>query len=161
MSAEVSKIRLSSKNSSDRGKKSLRLWLRMLSCESLVEQDIRTKLRKIYAITLPQFDVMAELEYANTALTMTELSNKLMVSNGNITGVIDRLVREGYVKRVPSSDDRRVQLIQLTGNGLKTFKVIAMEHENWITDVFEFLSLSDMEQLTSILTSAHESLKKL
>ena len=80
-----------------RAKQSLRLWLRLLACESLVEQTVRTRLRTTFSITLPQFDVLSELERAGDPLTMSQLSQNLMVSNGNVTGVIDRLERDRYV----------------------------------------------------------------
>ena len=91
------------KAAGSRGKQSLRLWLRLLACENLIEQTVRTRLRVAFDITLPQFDVLSELEHAGNALTMSQLSQKLMVSNGNVTGVVDRLERDGLVRRRASS----------------------------------------------------------
>ena len=96
-----------------RSKQALRLWLRLLACENTVEQRLRQRLRQTFNVTLPQFDVLAELEHAGKPMTMSALSRDLMVSNGNITGVIDRLVRDGYVQRQASTTDRRVQYISL------------------------------------------------
>ena len=91
----------------ERGKQSLRAWLRLLACENLIEQHLRTRLRQDFDITLPQFDVLSELEHAGEQLTMSRLSEKLMVSNGNVTGVVDRLERDEYVIRQASPTDRR------------------------------------------------------
>jgi len=143
----------------DRGKQSLRLWLRLLTCENIIEQRIRGRLRTEFGVTLPQFDVMAALEHINEPLTMTELSNRLMVSNGNVTGVVDRLVREGYVRRVPSRRDRRVQLIQLTARGIDIFGRIASRHEQWVSESFAEFPLEDVRRLTALLSRAHEQLR--
>lgn len=140
-------------------KQPLRLWLRLLACENIIEQHIRTSLREQYGITLPQFDVLAELEYLDRPLTMTELSNRLMVSNGNVTGVVDRLVRLGYVNRLPSPEDRRVHLIQLTRQGLDAFRDMAHSHELWISEMLSGLGEEDLEQLVILLNRTHETLK--
>ena len=143
---------------SERDKQSLRLWLRLLACENIVEQQIRARLRERFGITLPQFDVMAALEHVQDPLTMTELSKRLMVSNGNVTGVVDRLVREGFVRRVPSRRDRRVQLIALTDTGLAEFRKIARCHEQWVSESFSGLPLKDVSQLTTLLSTTQERL---
>lgn len=143
-----------------RGKDSLRLWLRLLACENIIEHRLRTALRRQFDITLPQFDVLAELEYLGRPLTMTELSRRLMVSNGNVTGVVDRLVREGLVERSPSSADRRVHLIRLTCRGTEIFRRIAESHERWIADLLSGLSGEDVRRLGNMLAQVHDILKK-
>ena len=107
---------------SQRSKESIRTWLRLLSCETLIEQDIRSKFRENFKVTLPQFDVLSELERAPGKLTMSQLSKELMVSNGNITGVVDRLEKNGLVKRMRPPHDRRIQFIELTDTGASEFK---------------------------------------
>lgn len=141
------------------GKQPLRLWLRLLACENIIESRIRSALREKFGITLPQFDVLAELEYLDRPLTMTELSRRLMVSNGNVTGVVDRLVREGYVERRPSTEDRRVQLISLTPGGLRSFRNVAAQHERWVAELFSDMAEEEISQLAALLARAHESLK--
>ena len=140
-------------------RESLRLWLRLLACESMIEQYVRTKLRQEFAITLPQFDVLAELEYMGKPLTMTELSTQLMVSNGNITGVVDRLVRDNYVARLPSLSDRRVQLITLSEKGSKEFKNMALQHQNWVGDAFAELDINEIQKITNLLNKTSDKLK--
>ena len=103
----ASQLTKSDSKSASRGKESLRLWLRLLSCESIIEQRVRGRFRKHFAVTLPQFDVLSELERAKTPLTMSQLSKELMVSNGNVTGVIDRLSKTELVRRVRSQEDAR------------------------------------------------------
>jgi DNA-binding MarR family transcriptional regulator len=140
-------------------KRALRLWLRLLACESIVENRIRAHLRDSFGITLPQFEVLAELEYMKRPLTMTELSKRLMVSNGNVTGVVDRLLRDGLVARLQSGDDRRVHLIKLTDQGMETFRKMAVLHETWIAEMFGDLSEQDLGALSGLLARAHDSLK--
>ena len=125
----------------------------------MIEQYVRTKLRQEFAITLPQFDVLAELEYMGKPLTMTELSTQLMVSNGNITGVVDRLVRDNYVARLPSLSDRRVQLITLSEKGSKEFKNMALQHQNWVGDAFAELDINEIQKITNLLNKTSDKLK--
>lgn len=142
---------------SEHSKESLRTWLRMLSCETVIEQRLRTLLRESFSITLPQFDVLAELDRAGQPLTMSQLSRELMVSNGNVTGVIDRLEKTGMAKRVRAEHDRRVQYIELTPKGKKEFNKIAAHHERWLDDLLSGLSLKDMNQLQQLLLKARDS----
>jgi len=142
-----------------RGKQSLRLWLRLLGCENTIEQALRARLRETFGVTLPQFDALAELERAGRPLSMSGLSQELMVSNGNITGVVDRLVRDGYVQRLPSPDDRRVQFIALTDAGRARFDEMARGHEAWVTEMLAGLSSREMEQLTRLLKKAQRSIE--
>ena len=141
----------------NRQKESLRTWLRLLSCESIIEQQLRSVFRKQFEVTLPQFDVLSELEHASEPLTMSELSRELMVSNGNITGVIDRLVTMDLVQRKRPDHDRRVQYIQLTEKGSKEFRRMAKLHESWVGHLFTGLNLKDMRQLQSLLLKARNS----
>ena len=144
---------------SGHSKESLRLWLRLLACESMLEQYVRSNLRNEFGITLPQFDVLAELDYMKKPLTMTELSRQLMVSNGNITGVVDRLHRDAYVERLPSTKDRRVQLISLSEKGRNEFENMARQHENWIASAFEDMDVSDIKRITKLLNKTADKLK--
>ena len=146
------------KAAGSRGKQSLRLWLRLLACENLIEQTVRTRLRVAFDITLPQFDVLSELEHAGNALTMSQLSQKLMVSNGNVTGVVDRLERDGLVRRRASSTDRRVQYIELTEQGVSLFRDIASEHERWIENLLGDLSANEIKALIAGLGKAKDSI---
>lgn len=146
------------KAAGSRGKQSLRLWLRLLACENLIEQTVRARLRIAFDITLPQFDVLSELEHAGSALTMSQLSQKLMVSNGNVTGVVDRLERDGLVRRRASSTDRRVQYIELTEQGISLFRDIASEHEHWIENLLGDLSPNEIKALIAGLGKAKDSI---
>ena len=142
---------------SQRSKESIRTWLRLLSCETLIEQDIRSKFRENFKVTLPQFDVLSELEHAPDKLTMSQLSKELMVSNGNITGVVDRLEKSGLVKRTRPAHDRRIQFIELTDAGASEFKHMAGHHERWLEELFSTVSIEDMDLMQKLLLKMRES----
>jgi len=129
----------------------LRLWLRLLTCTSLIERRIRAELRERFAMTLPRFDLMAQLERAPDGLKMSELSRRLMVTGGNVTGLTDQLVSEGLVvrKRVPG--DRRAQAISLTREGRKVFRTMAEAHERWIVALMGGLSPGERDRLYALL----------
>ena len=146
-----------------RSKQSLRVWLRLLTAHNLIETQIRRRLQEQFRRTLPQFDVLAELEHAGEPQTMSQLSRQLMVSNGNLTGVVDRLERDGLVAREASKADRRVQFIQLTDSGKAQFSEMAVDHERWLTELLlesPSEQLHDMEsQLKDIIASLRNKLE--
>jgi DNA-binding MarR family transcriptional regulator len=147
----------SKEQAAEHSKESLRTWLRLLSCETVIEQQLRTLLRQNYSVTLPQFDVLSELERAGDPLTMSQLSKELMVSNGNVTGVIDRLEKTDFVKRVRGQHDRRVQYIELTAKGKNEFNKMASQHERWLADLLSELSLTEMGKLQDLLLKTRQS----
>jgi DNA-binding MarR family transcriptional regulator len=131
--------------------KSLRLWLRLLTCTLTIERRVRAQLRERFAMTLARFDLMAQLERNPDGLKMGELSHRLMVTSGNVTGLTDQLVREGLVERVVIPTDRRAFSIRLTVKGKRVFDVMAAEHESWVIEIFSGLSVSDRERLHMLL----------
>jgi len=132
-------------------KNELRLWLRLLTCTNLIEADIRRRLRDDFATTLPRFDLLAQLERAPDGMTLGELSKRMMVSNGNITGLVERLVDGGQLKRWALPTDRRVQIVALTPAGREEFSKMAAAHEDWIAEMFGELSPKDVDQLMALL----------
>jgi len=129
----------------------LRLWLRLLTCTQIVEKQVRTQLRERFDTTLPRFDLMAQLERAPDGLKMNELSRRMMVTGGNVTGITDQLVAEGLVDRVDVEGDRRAYRVRLTPKGHKVFQEMAREHEGWIVDAFAGLSGRDVATLHRLL----------
>lgn len=129
----------------------LRLWLRMLTCTQIVEKRVRTRLREHFATTLPRFDLMAQLERCAEGLKMNELSRRMMVTGGNVTGITDQLATEGLVERISVDGDRRAFRVRLTVRGRELFNDMAREHEAWIVDAFEGLGERDMASLYRLL----------
>ena len=135
-------------------KQRLRLWLKLLGCANLVERDVRARLRRQFNVTLPRFDLMAALDRHGGGLTMGALSKHLMVSNGNVTGVVDRLEKEGLVRRASPPGDRRSYLITLTADGRRAFAAMAVRHESWIAELFETLEPDEVDALIALLERA-------
>jgi len=129
----------------------LRLWLRLLTCTQLIEKQVRNELREQFATTLPRFDLMSQLERAPEGLKMNELSRRMMVTGGNVTGITDQLVTEGLVERVDVAGDRRAWRVRLTALGRKLFNDMAQQHEAWICDAFASLSPKEINQLHKLL----------
>jgi DNA-binding MarR family transcriptional regulator len=129
----------------------LRLWLRLLTCTQLIEKQVRSGLREQFDTTLPRFDLMAQLERSPEGLKMNELSRRMMVTGGNVTGITDQLVAEGLVERMDVAGDRRAYRVRLTPKGRKLFNDMARQHERWIVDAFAALSERDVAALHKLL----------
>ena len=137
-------------------KQSLRLWLKLLKLQRSIEAHIRDKLRREFNTTLPRFDLMSALHRHPDGLKMSELSHQLMVSNGNVTGITNRLVEEGFVRRINVPGDRRASRVQLTAEGEHRFLRQAAAHERWVHDALGSLSLQDSALLITQLQPSHE-----
>lgn len=132
----------------------LRLWLKLLKLSSGIESDLRRRLRDEHGTTLPRFDVMSALARHPDGLKMSELSGFLKVSNGNVTGIVDRLTQEGLALRVALPGDKRASLARLTPKGQAAFAVLARHHESWIDDLFSTLNDADAAALGALLDRA-------
>ncbi len=126
---------------------SIRLWLRLLTCTNMIEQRLRARLREEFATTLPRFDFMAQLERAPDGLTMGELSQRMMVSGGNVSGIANQLEGEGFIDRSPVPDNRRTLCVTLTEKGRRRFADMAAAHEGWVVEMLGDLSQSEHQQI--------------
>jgi DNA-binding MarR family transcriptional regulator len=138
----------------------LRLWLRLLTCTTLIEGEVRSRLREWFDVTLPRFDLMAQLDKVPEGMTLSDVSKRMMVSNGNVTGLVERLVESGHLDRRTSDTDRRVQVIRLTKIGRAEFRKMAAEHEIWIADLFADLAPKDVRELMRLLAKTKASAQK-
>ena len=134
----------------------LRTWLRYLSCGRLIENEIRSRLRREFNTTLPRYEVLAQLEQFPQGIKMSDLSRHMMVTNGNITGIADQLVKEGLVQRLKLPLDRRSSLLKLTSKGKKQLHAISKAHNEWICSIFGKLSEAHLDSMMGTL----EELKK-
>ncbi len=162
MSLAPSHISNDLESSSDPTKQRLRLWLRMLRATKMVETEIRENLKETFDTTLPRFDVLAAL-YNNatsneeSAITMTELSRKLKVSNGNVTGIIDRLVNDASVVRIQSPKDRRSNRVMVTPKGRTEFESMAVAHEGWINDLLGDTTDNNINEMISLVDQMNKN----
>ena len=131
----------------------LRLWLRLLKVVRGVESELRENLRQEHNTTLPRFDVMAALSRHPEGLKMSKLSGVLRVSNGNVTGIADRLSDEGLVERVAVPGDRRATVLRLTPAGQREFALQAAEHERWVDRLLSGISAADAREIATRLNA--------
>lgn len=132
----------------------LRLWLQLLKLSSGIEGELRRRMRDRHDTTLPRFDVMAALARHRDGLKMSDLSRYLKVSNGNVTGIVDRLVEEGLALRVAVPGDRRANLARLTPKGEAAFADLAAQHEAWIDELLAQLTDTDTQVMMGLLKKA-------
>jgi DNA-binding MarR family transcriptional regulator len=146
-------------------KAELRLWLRLLTCTTLIEAEVRRRLRREFDETLPRFDLMAQLERLDHGMTLGEVSKRMMVSAGNVTSLVDRLVKAGYVERRPAPHDRRSQLIRLSRKGREHFGQMAAAHEQWVAELLADLRDKDiaatMERLAKVKASVSAAIARV
>jgi DNA-binding MarR family transcriptional regulator len=145
-------------------KAELRLWLRLLTCTTLIEAEVRRRLRREFDETLPRFDLMAQLERIDSGMTLGEVSKRMMVSAGNVTCLVDRLVKAGFVERRPAPHDRRSQLIRLSRRGREHFGRMAAAHEQWVAELLVDLRDRDitatMERLAKVKASVSAAIAR-
>jgi DNA-binding MarR family transcriptional regulator len=145
----------------DDDRSSVRLWLRLLKCTNMIESNVRGRLREEFDTTLPRFDMLAQLDAADNeaGLTMGELSRRLMVTNGNLTGLTERLVKEKLVSRSVSPNDRRTQLVRLTANGKRALQEMAADHRSWIRSMFAGLDQKEISELYRLIGRLKDSVQ--
>lgn len=141
-------------DSADSGKDRLRLWLRLLRLTRQVEGELRERLRTEFGTTLPRFDVLAALYRKAQGMTMTELSRLLMVSNGNVTGIVERLVEDGLVSRTSRYGDRRTSIVRLTDKGAETFEELARVHRGWVGRLLSDFDAEETKMMIALLDRA-------
>lgn len=126
----------------------------MLRTTRAVEAELRERLRTEFGSTLPRFDVMSALSRYDQGIKMSELSRLLMVSNGNVTGIVERLAEEGLLLREADPDDRRAARVKLTRKGTEEFERQAIEHEQWLNDCLSGVTAEESATMTALLTQA-------
>jgi DNA-binding MarR family transcriptional regulator len=139
----------------------IRIWLRLLSCAGRIESVLQSRIAKEFGTTLARFDVMSQLERSGTGLTMTETSRRMMVSNGAITSLVDRLVEDGFVVREPHPEDRRTTILRLTETGHERFHVMAAEHEQWVIGLLAGVDKQTKQELVKSLAVLKHHLDEL
>ncbi|WP_426957770.1 MarR family winged helix-turn-helix transcriptional regulator [Muricoccus radiodurans] len=140
-------------------KDDLRLWLRLLSCTRLIEAEIRRRLRARFATTLPRFDFLAQLERAPVGLTPGEISRRMMVTGGNVTGLAARLEEEGLIERRIVRADRRAVTLRLTALGRREFARQSAAHELWIAELLDAVPAPERATLLRLLDRTRRSVR--
>ncbi len=148
---------------SEQSKQPLRVWLRLVACSRIIEARVRRNFETSFNTTLPRFDVLATLDHARTTtkkgLTMGDLSKRLLVSNGNVTGIVERLCAEKYVRKTKQLSDGRSHIVELTTKGRQHFATLAAAHENWIDEMLGGLSDDEINVILPALDKLKSNLK--
>ncbi|SDF23682.1 MarR family winged helix-turn-helix transcriptional regulator [Limimaricola pyoseonensis] len=142
------------------GKTRLRLWLKLLKTSNAIEAALRDRLRTEFGTTLPRFDVMAALARTPEGLKMSELSRRLRVSNGNVTGIVDRLEAEGHAERRAVAGDRRAMEVRLTAAGRAHFATLAEAHEDWVNALMGAITEEEAQRIMSDLDAVARDLEE-
>jgi DNA-binding MarR family transcriptional regulator len=129
----------------------VRVWLRLLSCTTLISAELRREFRETFDTTIPRFEILAQLDRQPGGLVLGELSKRLLVSPANLTPIIERLTKDGFITRAASHLDRRIQIVCLTAEGQKKFRRMAKKHGGWLTALFADLPREDLETLNVVL----------
>lgn len=129
----------------------VRLWLRLLSCTMVIEKRLKRRFAEQHGFTLPRFDVMAALDRHPDGMTMSDLSRSLLVSNGNVTMIVQALQKEGFVQLAPSASDRRASIVSLTAAGRRQFAALADQHHQWIDAMLSGLDRRQRDTLFDLL----------
>ncbi len=137
----------------------IRLWLRLLGSTNAMEASLRASLQERFATTMPRFDALAQLSRAPDGMTMGQLSERMMVTKGNITGLVERLAADGLVERRVAPDDRRASIVRLSGEGRRRFTEMAPHMRQWIEDLFAAMSRDELEALYQMLGRARQSVQ--
>lgn len=143
-----------------RKKRALRIWLGLLTSSQLIEKRVRARFRTEFDTTLPRFDVMAALAREPEGQTMGDVSRWLLVSSGNVTGIISRLVADGLVTRTRSASDRRTHQVRLSRKGREEFDRLSSSHEQWIKEMLKGMTRKEMATLDQLLRRAKVCLAK-
>ncbi len=141
------------------GGSGVRLWLRLLSCTMAIEKDVQRRLAARGA-TLARFDVLAALDRECEGMTMGALSRALLVSNGNVTQLVQKLARDGLVRIAPSPRDRRACIVRLTAHGRTEFAGLAAAHHDWIDALLAGMDADERETLYQALGALKRSIAK-
>lgn len=145
--------------SQSHAKQSLRVWIKMLRATTIIEKRVRACLKAEFDSTLPRFDVLSALYRETAPITMSQLTAHLLVSNGNLTGLVNRLVEDGLISRESDPVDRRAQRVVLTARGREAFREMAERHEALIDEQFAAMSDEDMATLLRLSTSLDTALR--
>lgn len=124
---------------------SVRVWLRLLSCTMAIEKEVQRRFAET-AMTLPRFDILAALD-RHGEMNMGALSQALLVSNGNVTQLVQKLVRDGLVEMRKPPADRRSSIVRMTPEGEKQFAALAEAHSDWIDEMLGDLNYTQRERL--------------
>ncbi|MFH1279406.1 MAG: MarR family transcriptional regulator [Candidatus Eisenbacteria bacterium] len=131
-------------------------WETLSQCYQMTQKRCRDALRGT-GLTQPQFLVLTQIA-EEEGIPLTRIGENMLVTGGNITGIIDRLEREGLVKRKRDREDRRIIRAYFTAKGKKTYQQALPSYDRFLRATFGDLSTADLAKLHRSLESLHLNL---
>lgn len=138
---------------------SVRLSLRLLTTSRLIEREVDALMRTRFDTTIARFDFLSALD-RHGALTLGEVSQNLLVSNGNVTQLRTRLEADGLIEAEADANDRRIQRVRLTRRGESVFKHMAKAHAACVESLLGDLTQADKQALVRLLDGAKASVRR-
>lgn len=135
----------------------LRAWITLLRCFSSIERVLMQFIAQEYNSSLPRYDVLTALALSEGSLTMGELATLLIVTKGNITGVVRRLKQDGLVRKVTSKQDRRIQSVTISAQGRKLWSAMHADYDRIISTLLSQQSDAELKALTQVLEQTLEA----
>lgn len=137
----------------------LGLWVKLARTFSVFSKKTFEEIRT-YGLTTPQFSVLECLGHIGS-MTIGDLSEKMLISSGNGTVIVDNLEKEGLVQRIRATTDRRVIKVELTEMGKDLFNNIFSSHADHISKLTRALTTEEQETLSHLLKKLGLSIKEM
>ncbi len=143
----------------ERQKESLKLWIELLRYSNKLEQLIDDKIRQNYGQNISRFDVLSQLDRENHhGLAVGELASRLIASKGNITGLLDRMQKDGLIEKEAKQDDRRSYIVRSSEKGQELFAEMAEKNARWVEEALTSIDIDHMKEFAKFLSEARTSL---
>ncbi len=139
------------------GRLALSVWVRLLKTHGLVLRELRRRARE--RLTLPQFDVLVQLHRRPHGMTPGGLTRELLVTAGNVTGIVERLARQGLVERRPVPEDRRTVRVRLTPRGRRLMVRAIPRHRREVASVLRRVGPAELSRLRDLLGGVNRALQ--
>ena len=137
-----------------------RAWLGLLRCFSSIDRLLMRRFSEKFNSSLPRYDVLTALALSPDGMTMGELASSLMVTKGNITGVVKRLKQDGLVRKVTSRSDRRIQSVTLSAEGRALWDAMHADYDETISEILSGQSGEELDALTDMLEHTRVAVQK-
>ena len=137
-----------------------RAWLGLLRCFSSIDRVLMRRFSEKFNSSLPRYDVLTALALSPNGMTMGELASSLMVTKGNITGVVSRLKQDGLVRKITSRSDRRIQSVTLSAEGRRLWDAMHADYDETVSEIFSGQSSEELDALTEMLEITRAAVQK-
>jgi MarR family transcriptional regulator, organic hydroperoxide resistance regulator len=135
-----------------------RIYFRFIRLQQRVFGEMAQTLKPT-GLSIPQFDVLSTLT-EQQGLSQSDLAQRLYVTKGNVSGLIDRLVDAGYVERRSAPGDRRSNALFLTPDGETIAQEGLKRQKAFVADTLGKLAPGDLKLLDGIITAWRDAVRR-